>query len=221
MSASTCCSCCRPSSIGKKVVMALTGLVLIGFVLGHLLGNLLMFKGPAALDAYARWLHDHPGLIWSARVVLIFSVVAHIMVGIRLSLENRASREGGPAVDATRRASLGSRTMPYSGVVILGFLVFHLLHYTFKSVAVVYQGDSVYGMVVAGFSQPAISLFYIISMLLLCLHLGHGVSSMFQTLGLRNERWRGRLDALAQAYAWFIALGFISIPLAVLTGCLK
>jgi succinate dehydrogenase / fumarate reductase cytochrome b subunit len=201
--------------------MALTGLVLIGFVLGHLLGNLLMFKGPAALDAYARWLHDHPGLIWSARVVLIFSVVAHILVGIRLSLENRASREGGPAVEATRRASLGSRTMPYSGVVILGFLVFHLLHYTFKSVAVAYQGDSVYGMVVAGFSQPAISLFYIVSMLLLCLHLGHGVSSMFQTLGLRNERWRGRLDALAQAYAWFIALGFISIPLAVLTGCLK
>ena len=129
--------------------MALTGLVLIGFVLGHLLGNLLMFKGPAALDAYARWLHDHPGLIWSARVILIFSVVAHILVGIRLSLENRASREGGPAVEATRRASLGSRTMPYSGVVILGFLVFHLLHYTFKSVAVAYQGDSVYGMVVA------------------------------------------------------------------------
>ncbi len=179
--------------------MALTGLVLIGFVLGHLLGNLLMFKGPAALNEYAKWLHDHPGLIWTARTVLLISVFAHIWVGIKLSLENKASRDGGPAVDATRRASLGSRTMPYSGVVILGFIVFHLLHFTFKSVAV----------------------FYIISMLLLCLHLSHGVSSVFQTLGLRNERWRGRLDALAQAYAWFIALGFISIPLAVLTGCLK
>jgi succinate dehydrogenase / fumarate reductase cytochrome b subunit len=142
-------------------------------------------------------------------------------VGIKLSLENKASRDGGPAVDATRRATLGSRTMPYSGVVILGFIVFHLLHFTFKSVAVTPQADSVYAMVVAGFAQPAIAIFYIVSMLLLCLHLGHGVSSVFQTLGLRNERWRGRLDALAQAYAWFIALGFISIPLAVLTGCLK
>lgn len=201
--------------------MALTGLVLIGFVFGHLLGNLLMFKGPAALDAYAKWLHDHPGLIWTARSVLLISVFAHIWVGIKLSLENKASRAGGPAVDATRRATLGSRTMPYSGVVILGFIIFHLLHYTFKSVAVAYQGDSVYGMVVAGFSQPAVALFYIVSMLLLCLHLGHGVSSVFQTIGLRNERWRGRLDALAQVYAWFIALGFISIPLAVLTGCIK
>jgi len=201
--------------------MALTGLVLIGFVLGHLLGNLLMFKGPAALNEYAKWLHDHPGLVWAARTVLLISVFAHIWVGIKLSLENKGSRDGGPAVDATRRATLGSRTMPYSGVVILGFIVFHLLHFTFKSVAVTPQADSVYAMVVAGFTQPAIAIFYIVSMLLLCLHLGHGVSSVFQTLGLRNERWRGRLDALAQAYAWFIALGFISIPLAVLTGCLK
>jgi succinate dehydrogenase / fumarate reductase cytochrome b subunit len=201
--------------------MALTGLVLIGFVFGHLLGNLLMFKGPVALNEYAKWLHDHPGLVWAARTVLLISVFAHIWAGIKLSLENKASRDGGPAVDATRRATLGSRTMPYSGVVILGFIVFHLLHFTFKSVAVTPQADSVYAMVVAGFAQPAISIFYIVSMLLLCLHLGHGVSSVFQTLGLRNERWRGRLDALAQAYAWFIALGFISIPLAVLTGCLK
>jgi len=201
--------------------MALTGLVLVGFVFGHLLGNLLMFKGPAALNEYAKWLHDHPGLVWTARSVLLISVFAHIWVGIKLSLENKASRDGGPAVDATRRATLGSRTMPYSGVVILGFIVFHLLHFTFKSVAVTPQADSVYAMVVAGFAQPANAIFYIVSMLLLCLHLGHGVSSVFQTLGLRNERWRGRLDALAQAYAWFIALGFISIPLAVLTGCLK
>jgi succinate dehydrogenase / fumarate reductase cytochrome b subunit len=201
--------------------MALTGLVLVGFVFGHLLGNLLMFKGPAALNEYAKWLHDHPGLVWTARSVLLISVFAHIWVGIKLSLENKASRDGGPAVDATRRATLGSRTMPYSGVVILGFIVFHLLHFTFKSVAVTPQADSVYAMVVAGFAQPANAIFYIVSMQLLCLHLGHGVSSVFQTLGLRNERWRGRLDALAQAYAWFIALGFISIPLAVLTGCLK
>jgi succinate dehydrogenase / fumarate reductase cytochrome b subunit len=201
--------------------MALSGLVLTGFVLGHLLGNLLMFKGADAINDYAKWLHDHPGLVWTARTALLISVFAHIWTGIKLTLENKASRQGGPAVEATRRASLGSRTMPYSGVVILAFIVFHLLHYTFRSVAVAYQGDSVYAMVVAGFSQPWIAAFYIVSMILLCLHLGHGVSSVFQTLGLRNERWRGRLDGLAQAYAWFIALGFISIPVAVLAKVIK
>ena len=203
--------------------MALSGLVLAGFVLGHMSGNLLMFKGADAINNYAAWLHANKGLLWGARIVLILSTIAHIWTGIQLTLENRASRAGGPAVDATRRASLSSRTMPYSGVVILAFAVFHLLHYTFRTVALggVDFGDNVYKMVLAGFSQPAVAVFYIISMILLCLHLSHGISSVFQTLGLRNERWRSRLDGLALAYAWIIALGFISIPLAVLTGCLK
>jgi succinate dehydrogenase / fumarate reductase cytochrome b subunit len=203
--------------------MALTGLVLAGFVLGHMSGNLLMFKDHDAINAYAKWLHEHAGLLWGARLVLILSVIAHIWVGIQLTLENRAARAGGPADEATRRASVASRTMPYSGVVILAFLVFHLLHYTFRTVALggASFGDDVHAMVVAGFSCRSVSIFYIISMLLLCLHLSHGVSSVFQTLGLRNERWRARLDFVAVAYGWIIALGFISIPLAVLTGCLK
>lgn len=203
--------------------MALTGLVLAGFVLGHMTGNLLMFKGPAAINAYAKWLHDNTGLLWGARVVLLVSVFAHLWAGVLLTLENRAARAGGPAVDATRRAGLGSRTMPYSGVILLGFAVFHLLHFTFRAVALgdAQFGDDVYKMVVAGFSCQPVAFFYVISMLLLCLHLSHGVSSVFQTLGLRNERWRGRLDGLALAYAWIVALGFISIPLAVLTGVLK
>ena len=203
--------------------MALTGLVLAGFVLGHMTGNLLMFKSPEAINAYAKWLHDNVAMLCTARTVLILSVIAHIWAGIQLTLENRAARAGGPAVDATRRATFASRTMPYSGVVILGFVVFHLLHFTLKMVALgdVSYGPDVYKMVVAGFSCKTVAVFYIISMLLLCLHLSHGVSSVFQTLGLRNERWRGRLDFLALAYAWIVALGFISIPLAVLTGVLK
>ena len=203
--------------------MALTGLVLAGFVLGHMTGNLLMFKSPEAINAYAKWLHDNVAMLWTALTVLILSVIAHIWAGIQLTLENRAARAGGPAVDATRRATFASRTMPYSGVVILGFVVFHLLHFTLKMVALgdVSYGPDVYKMVVAGFSCKTVAVFYIISMLLLCLHLSHGVSSVFQTLGLRNERWRGRLDFLALAYAWIVALGFISIPLAVLTGVLK
>jgi len=203
--------------------MALSGLVLAGFVLGHMTGNLLMFKGPAAINAYAKWLHDNVVLLWTARAVLIISVFAHIWAGVQLTLENRAARAGGPATEATRQATFASRTMPYSGVVILGFVVFHLLHFTLKAVALgdVAYGDDVYKMVVAGFSSKPVALFYVVSMLLLCLHLSHGVSSVFQTLGLRNERWRGRLDVLALAYAWIVALGFVSIPLAVLTGCLK
>ncbi len=203
--------------------MALSGLVLAGFVLGHMTGTHLMVKGPEAINAYANWLHANPGLLWGARIVLILSTIAHIWAGILLTLENRAAREGGPAVDATRRASLSSRTMPYSGVVILAFLVFHLLHFTFRQIALggVDFGDNVYKMVIAGFTQPAVAVFYIVSLILLCLHLSHGISSVFQTLGLRNERWRSRLDCVASLYAWIVALGFISIPLAVLTGCLK
>lgn len=223
MSDSSCCKNCQPASIGKKVIMALSGLVLAGFVLGHMSGNLLVFKGPAAINEYAEWLHAHSGILWVARSVLIVSVIAHIWSGVLLTIENRIARAGGPVIEATRRASLSSRTMPYSGVVILAFIVFHLLHYTFRTIALGGQdfGSNVYGMIVAGFSEPTVALFYIVSMILLCLHLSHGISSVFQTLGLRNERWRGRLDVLATVYGWVIALGFISIPLAVLLGRLK
>lgn len=223
MSASSLSSYSRPASIGKKVVMALSGFVLAGFVLGHMTGNVLMFKGPEAINAYAAWLHDNTALLVVARIVLIISTIAHIWAGVQLTLENRAARDGGPAVDATRRASLSSRTMPYSGIVILAFLGFHLLHFTFRQIALggVDFGDDVYKMVIAGFSQPIVAIFYIVSITLLFLHLNHGISSVFQTLGLRNERWRSRLDGVASLYAWIVALGFISIPLAVLTGYLK
>lgn len=202
--------------------MALTGLVLVGFVLGHMSGNLLYFRGPEALDAYAKWLHDLGPLLWVARIVLLVSVAIHLWVGISLAAENRAARAGGPEVAATRRASLASRTMPYTGIVILGFIVFHLLHFTLRKVAlapeVVARADQggVHQMLVEGFASVPVSAFYIVAMALLCLHLSHGVSSMFQTLGLRNERWRGPLDLAAAAYGWVIFLGFASIPVHVL-----
>lgn len=200
--------------------MALTGLVLVGFVFGHMSGNLLYFKGSDALDAYAKWLHELGPLLWAARVTLLVAVVIHIWVGISLAAENRAARAGGPEVAATRRASLASRTMPYTGVVILGFIVFHLLHFTLRTVSppVTAAGDAghVHEMIRLGFADPLVSAFYIVAMALLCLHLSHGVSSMFQTLGLRNERWRGPLDLAAAAYGWVIFLGFASIPVHVL-----
>lgn len=200
--------------------MALTGLVLVGFVLGHMSGNLLYFRGPEALDAYARWLHGLGPLLWVARLLLLLAVIVHIWVGISLAVENRAARGEGPSVGATRRASLASRTMPYTGVVLLGFIVFHLLHFTLRSVSpeVAAAGDAgqVHRMIQLGFADPLVSAFYIVSMALLCLHLSHGVSSMFQTLGWRNERWRGPLDAAAAAYGWVVFLGFAAIPVHVL-----
>jgi succinate dehydrogenase / fumarate reductase cytochrome b subunit len=218
-----CASCsCGLSSVAKKALMALTGLVLVGFILGHVSGNLLYFKGPEALDAYAKWLHDLGPMLWVARIVLLVSVAIHIWVGISLAIDNRAARAGGPQVDATRKATLGSRTMPYTGFVVLGFIVFHLLHFTLRKVAlapeVVDLADKggVHQMLVAGFASIPVSLFYIVAMALLCLHLSHGVSSMFQTLGLRNERWRTPLDRMAVAYGWVIFLGFASIPVHVL-----
>ena len=218
----SCTQCARRglSSLAKKAVMAVTGLVLVGFVAGHMSGNLLYFRGPEALDAYAKWLHGLGPALWVARAVLLLSVVAHVCAGISLAAENRAARAGGPRVEATRVASLASRTMPYTGVVLLGFLVFHLLHYTFRTVnpEVAAAGDAgrVHEMIVLGFRSPGVSAFYVVSMALLCLHLSHGVASMFQTLGLRNERWRGRLDLAAAAYGWVIFLGFAAIPLHVL-----
>lgn len=204
--------------------MALTGLVLVGFIIGHLAGNLLFFRGPAALDAYAQWLHERAALVWGARVVLLLSVAAHIWAGISLALENRAARAGGPEVAATRQASLASLTMPYTGLVVLGFIVFHLLHFTVRAVALdpavvkAAEAGGVHQMLVASFGNPVVASFYIVSLALLSLHLSHGVSSLFQTLGLRNERWRGRLDAASLAFGWLIFLGFASIPAAILAG---
>lgn len=222
---SSSCQCRGLSSLAKKAIMAVTGLVLVGFVAGHMSGNLLYFRGPEALDAYARWLHSLGPALWIARAVLLVSVVAHVWAGISLARENRAARAGGPSVEATRRASVASRTMPYTGVVLLGFLVFHLLHFTFRTVGadVAAAGDAgnVHEMIRLGFASPGVSVFYIVSMALLCLHLSHGVSSMFQTLGIRNERWRSRLDVAAAAYGWAIFIGFAAIPVHVLATAAK
>lgn len=244
-------SCC--SSLLKKYLMALTGLVLAGFVLVHMLGNLQMFQLPEHLNAYAKFLHHGvPGfpvhwelLVWGARIFLGLCVVVHIVTGISLALENRAARTSEYAVKTSRNGSvaskfgfLGNLYMPVSGLVILAFIPFHLLHYTVRAaftgiVAADYEVggkfattvngeavDNVYAMVVDGFSSLPVAIFYIVGMVLLFAHLAHGVSSMFQSVGLRNEKWRPRLDCLAKGYAIVVAAGFIAIPVAVQAGLL-
>lgn len=234
-------------SLVKKYLMALTGLVMVGFVAVHMLGNLQMFLRPEFINLYAHKLHAlPPALMWGSRLFLLVSVLVHVAVGISLARENRAARPEQYDVKTSRNASpaskfgaLGNFYMPVSGLVILAFIPFHILHYTIRAaftgiVAADYDVGgafattladgsptfNVYAMVVDGFSCPAVAIFYIVGMVLLFAHLAHGVSSMFQSLGFRNEKWRPRLDAAAKAYAIVIAAGFIAIPVAVQAGFL-
>ncbi len=226
------------SSIGKKVFMAISGTLLTAFVIGHMGGNLQMFLGPDAINAYAHQLQNMPyGLLWVVRLSLLGLIVMHIVAGLKLTLENRSARPSRYEVDATVRASFASRTMPFTGFVLLVFIVFHVLHFTTKSVpgmnytelplAYLSQGGheikvfDVYSMVVSSFTSPVVTAFYGISMAFLCLHLSHGISSVFQTFGLRNAKWRPRLDRIALVLSIFIFLGFVSVPVAVITGLIK
>lgn len=240
----------RLSSILKKFLMAASGLVLVAFVAGHLLGNLQMYPllgGQDAFNAYAYKLHHLPyGLLWVIRAFLLACVVVHVWMAILLTLENRRAR---PVLYEEKRAvqsTYAARTMRWSGFILLAFILFHLAHYTARTVPgmdyndpsiiapvplmkhgkpVMESGEIVltfdaYRMVILGFQNPWVSLFYIVSMGLLCLHLAHGVSSLFQSLGLRNKLWRQRLDLVANVYGWGIFLGFISIPASILAGLL-
>ncbi|MCX7914875.1 MAG: succinate dehydrogenase cytochrome b subunit, partial [Verrucomicrobiae bacterium] len=182
------------SSLGKKYVMAVTGLVLVLFVIGHMLGNLQVFLGREKLNQYAAVLKASPGLLWGVRGVLLVAVGLHLLSAALLLRQNSDARivenERREPVDST----LASRTMIASGIILFTFIVFHLLHYTAHQIdpSCAEMRDAagrhdVYGMVVRGFSNPVVSGFYIFSMALLCMHISHGASAMFQSLGLRTE----------------------------------
>jgi succinate dehydrogenase / fumarate reductase cytochrome b subunit len=216
----------RLPSLVKKYLMAATGLILVLFVLGHMLGNLQIFAAtPGPINRYADFLQSLGELLWAVRIFLLACIVVHIWMAVLLTLENRRARPVGYVKDATVQASYASRTMIWSGFIVLAFIVFHLAHYTlqivhpiFKSLEYADNGrrmHDVFAMVLVGFSSPAVAAFYIFAIGLLCLHLSHGVSSMFQSLGVRNQKWRGWLDRFALAYGLIIFLGFIAVPAAV------
>ena len=216
------------STIGRKLLVAVTGLVLTLFLAGHLSGNLLIYVGQEAFNEYAYFLHHllHGAGVWVARLALLTCLVIHVAATISLTRENRAAREKKYHCDATIQASKSSRIMIWTGSTILAFVIFHLLHFT---VRVTYPADKyeytledgtetfdAYQMVIDGFSHPLVVLFYVIAISLLCSHIGHGVQSMFQTLGLRSKKTAGFLKYLSNGYAIFIWLGFISIPISIL-----
>jgi len=219
------------SSIGKKIIMAITGCALFLFVIGHLLGNLQIFLGPEAINAYGHFLQSKQGLVWSARIGLLAMVLLHIWSAIKLAAENKAARPIGYADNpAPPAASYASRTMLMSGLIIGAFIVYHLLHFTVQVKAINFTGQDflalhdlygrhdVYRMMVAGFSHWLVSGFYVLAMALLCLHLSHGVSAMFQSVGLKNNACGRMIDKFGKAVAWVIFFGYASIPIAILLG---
>lgn len=217
------------SSLGKKYVMAVTGACLFLFALGHMIGNLQIFLPPEAINRYAHFLQSNLELLWPVRLVLLAFVILHVWSAVRLTAENRAARpvpyHSGHTPFA---ASFASRTMLVSGLIVGSFIIYHLLHYTLKieavnGAAVTFASlqtpeghPDVYAMVVAGFSVWYVALFYIIGVGLLCLHLSHGVSAMFQSLGLKNHVYGPFLDKAAAVVAVVLFLGYASIPASVL-----
>jgi succinate dehydrogenase / fumarate reductase cytochrome b subunit len=216
------------SSIGKKVLMAGSGAVLVGFVVAHLVGNLQIFLGPEAINRYATFLQSATELLWPMRIFLILMILLHIVTSAQLTLEANAARPQAYARKEYIKATLASRTMIYSGFLILGFIVYHLLHFTFLRVHPQFshltdsQGrHDVYSMMVLSFQQPAIVAAYIVPIFLLCAHLSHGMSSMFQSLGLNSLKVRRPLSRAASVLAWLIFAGYAAIPLACLSGMIK
>ena len=243
------------STIGRKVLMALSGLILVLFVMGHMLGNLQIFLGPDVINAYAYKLHYllPASALWAVRLVLLGTIAVHIWAAVTLTLDNRKARPEGYLEDKVVQASYSSRTMRMSGIILLAFIIFHIAHFTVRAVpGMQYESESkesrilektevplvkdgqavlkngheipifnVNDMMVAGFKVWWVSAFYIIATGLLCMHLTHGFSSMFQSVGLRNGLWRKRLDRAALAYGWIVFLGFAIIPIAVMAGLIN
>jgi succinate dehydrogenase / fumarate reductase cytochrome b subunit len=219
------------TSIGKKAVMAATGFILIGFVIGHMLGNLKLYQGEEKFNNYATFLREvgapvlgNSQFLWAARLILLTATVLHIVAAVQLRRMSYAARpvsyERREAVEST----YASRTMRWSGVIITLFVVYHILHFTFGVVGYgpgQYQPMSVYRNVVNGFSVWYVAAFYIAAMVALGLHMYHGVWSMFQTLGLNNARADRFYRALATALSLAVVLGNVSFPVAVLAGFVR
>jgi succinate dehydrogenase / fumarate reductase, cytochrome b subunit len=219
------------SSLGKKYLMAITGFLMLLFVIGHMVGNLQFFLGPEAINRYGNFLQTNVEILWPVRLSLIAIILLHIWSATKLTLENRAARPVAYQQWEPTAATYASRTMMVSGIIVAIFIVYHLLHYTAMVKAVNLTGkdfdakpeffDSdgrhdIYKMMVTGFSQPLVSVFYIVGVGLLCLHLSHGASAMWQSLGWKKRSYGPCLDRAAKWGSALIFLGYISIPISIL-----
>jgi succinate dehydrogenase / fumarate reductase cytochrome b subunit len=211
------------SALGKKVLMAASGIVLFGFVLVHMLGNLKLYQGPEKLNAYAEWLRNfgypalpHEGMLWIARVVLLGAVALHIVSATQLTILNRRARPQRYSKSDYLVSSYASRTMIWGGVIIALFVVYHLLHLTLGTVHPSFDPKNVYGNVVSAFRVPWIAAFYVVANLALGFHLFHGLWSMFQTLGWANPKNHDWRRTFALVFALIVTAGNVSFPLTVM-----
>ena len=217
------------SSIGSKVVMAATGLLLLLFVIGHLLGNLLVYAGRDKLNDYAEFLGHNPMLVWTVRVGLLVVFALHIATSIRLSSVNKAARPERYAYTNTVQASAASRYMVVSGVMVLCYVVYHLLHFTVgvtdakafgmrQTLPDGHTRHDVFGMLVTGFQNDLVVAIYVVANLLLAWHLSHGIASLFQSLGVRSGRFTPIIEKVGFWLSALIGAGFLSIPLSIRLG---
>ncbi len=213
------------TTIGKKALMALTGLVLFGFLIGHMLGNLQVYLGAEALDGYAEKLQSMGPLLWAVRGVLVACLVVHVALVVELYARSLAARPTAYRVTKSIATTYAAKAMWLSGILILLFVLYHLAHFTFPGIAMGnYEHDAhgqVYQNVVNGFSVPWVAGLYIAAQCVLWAHLYHGGWSLLQTLGLNHPRYNQRARRLAKLVATALVFGNISIPVAVLAGLVK
>ncbi len=220
------------SSLGKKIIMAVTGFIWIGFVVGHMVGNLQIYQGAEKINTYAKFLKDLGPLLWVARIGLFVAFVGHVVTAILLKAQNSAARPEAYRKPGTIQATKASLTMIYSGLLLLTFIIYHLAHFTLGVTNPEYASltytlangevvHDVFAMVVQGFQIPAIAGAYVFFMIFLSLHLSHATSSIFQTLGIVSPKHNSSLNKGAYAFGLLVFLGNSSIPLAVLAGLVK
>jgi succinate dehydrogenase / fumarate reductase cytochrome b subunit len=213
------------SSIGKKLIAAVSGLLLLGFLVAHVAGNLQVFAGQDRLNAYAVSLRHLGPLLLALRLGLLATALVHVWITLQIARENREARGSAYAVVKPLQARTSTRSMLLTGVMLLLFALYHLMHFTWHKVHTEFSGrldaqgrPDVYSMLVGSFHEPAIVVPYVVAMILLGLHLSHGISSFFQTMGWRHPRREKLLAAVGPALGTLIAAAYISIPLAVQAG---
>jgi succinate dehydrogenase / fumarate reductase cytochrome b subunit len=209
------------ATVARKALVAVTGLVLFGFVLGHMVGNLQLYQGPEKLNAYAHLLQSMGPLLWVVRLTLLAVVSVHAFLALQLWLRNRAARPVGYHRQDFLAATWASRTMVFTGPILGAFIVYHLLHFTVGSVHPDFSNGDVYSNVVKGFQSTPVVAFYVVAMLALGFHLYHGAASLFQTLGLRTPRYDPALKAVLLVVSAAIVAANISFPLAVKAGLVE
>lgn len=216
------------STIGKKYVMAISGLIWFGYLIVHLWGNLNIYAGPVFLNTYGDWLRivgepflGYSQFLWLARIILIPAFVVHVWAAVQLTSRDRASRPQRYSMRKNVESTFASRTMIYGGLFVLLFLIYHLLDFTFGTLNPSYVTGDTYHNVVASFQRWPVVLFYELAMIAVGLHLFHGIWSTFQTLGWNTARVTHGVRNLATFFAVLLTVGNMSIPLAVFTGFIK